>query len=273
MSGMATRLGQGREKGWGNPSLILHGSVIVPTLSREMHANLRKSLSSSSSSGSVLMPPPPQQGHLPRVQRSVLLICGSDRKGSCNRGLLKVCVEVLTSLTHAKDKDGDDAMMNTATSALSVVVADPLSKLPFYSGDLESSDEPRPPVVQQLWNQFKLADAVLIVTPEYNGSYPSILKNALDWMSRGIYEQPHALKGVPIGVVSAAGGGGRQVQEALYQFIQRLEAVPIKFTSAICLRSSTEFDPKTGELLHPEQHAVALNAAMTMFLSFAHTSK
>ena len=48
------------------------------------------------------------------------------------------------------------------------------------------------------------ADAVLVVTPEYNGSIPAVLKNAIDWLSRPFGNG--ALKGKPLAVIGAAGG-------------------------------------------------------------------
>ena len=48
-------------------------------------------------------------------------------------------------------------------------------RLPLYDGDLE--DEGLPAEVQALADQIKAADAVLIVTPEYNQSFSGVLKN------------------------------------------------------------------------------------------------
>ncbi len=48
------------------------------------------------------------------------------------------------------------------------------------------------------------ADAALVVTPEYNGSIPGVLKNAIDWLSRPFGNG--ALKDKPLAVVGAAAG-------------------------------------------------------------------
>ncbi len=48
------------------------------------------------------------------------------------------------------------------------------------------------------------ADAALVVTPEYNGSIPGVLKNAIDWLSRPFGNG--ALKGKPLAVIGAAPG-------------------------------------------------------------------
>ncbi len=52
---------------------------------------------------------------------------------------------------------------------------------------------------------------MLIVTPEYNFSIPGVLKNALDWISRGA-DQPFAFK--PVAILTASPGplGGARVQ-------------------------------------------------------------
>ena len=56
-----------------------------------------------------------------------------------------------------------------------------ISKLPHFSQDLE--DDP-PDSVIKFKDLIRESDAVLLITPEYNRSFPGVLKNALDWGSR-----------------------------------------------------------------------------------------
>ncbi len=58
-----------------------------------------------------------------------------------------------------------------------------LGELPLYDGDLDSPDE-APDAVVDLRESIEAADALLFVTPEYNGSISGVLKNAIDWASR-----------------------------------------------------------------------------------------
>ena len=61
------------------------------------------------------------------------------------------------------------------------VLADRLTVLPFFDEDLESAP---PAEVEALRAQGREADAVVVVTPEYNGTIPGLLGNAVDWLSR-----------------------------------------------------------------------------------------
>ena len=54
-----------------------------------------------------------------------------------------------------------------------------LAPVPLYDGDVEAAGLPEP--VQELRRRIAAADALLIVTPEYNYSMPGVLKNAIDW--------------------------------------------------------------------------------------------
>jgi chromate reductase len=58
-----------------------------------------------------------------------------------------------------------------------------LGRLPLYDQDLDQPGSTPQEPVQDLRERIESADAVLIVTPEYNGSCPGVLKNALDWAS------------------------------------------------------------------------------------------
>jgi len=59
-----------------------------------------------------------------------------------------------------------------------------VSSLPFYNGDVEESGGVLPASVQSLHDTLAAADGILIFTPEYNGSYPALTKNVIDWLSR-----------------------------------------------------------------------------------------
>lgn len=78
---------------------------------------------------------------------------------------------------------------------------DQLSSVPPYNEDEEHT---APPSVIALKQAIADADAVLVATPEYNGSIPGVLKNALDWVSAPVAESP--LKGKPAAVIGSSTG-------------------------------------------------------------------
>jgi chromate reductase len=113
---------------------------------------------------------------------SILVITGSARQSSHTRRL------------------GEQIAAATSDA----VVAAPLTEVPFFDQDLEST----PPVaVQQLRQQVEAADAVVFVTPEYNGTISGLLGNAIDWLSRPYDAKPSALRGKPVVTVAASPGG------------------------------------------------------------------
>jgi chromate reductase len=93
----------------------------------------------------------------------ILGVSGSVREGSFN-----------TSLLHAAREAAPDGV--------EVERWDGLGELPLYDGDLDDNGAPEP--VRRLREAWGSADAILFVTPEYNGSVPGGLKNAIDWASR-----------------------------------------------------------------------------------------
>lgn len=76
-----------------------------------------------------------------------------------------------------------------------------LGELPHYSEDLDT-DEALPDAVRRLRADLERADVALVATPEYNGSLPGALKNALDWASRP--RGAAALAGKPTAVLSVS---------------------------------------------------------------------
>ena len=112
----------------------------------------------------------------------ILGISGSARRGSHNTKLLR-------------------AAANALPSGAALVEWDGLTGLPIYDEDLEAD---RPQVVAELVAAIEAADAVLIATPEYNSSVPGGLKNALDWASRPLKDNP--LRNKPALVIGASTG-------------------------------------------------------------------
>ncbi|VEG53321.1 putative flavoprotein [Mycolicibacterium aurum] len=117
------------------------------------------------------------------VNNTILVLVGSLRAASVNRQLAEVAVE-------------------TAPAGVTLEVFDRLAELPFYNEEIDTDDAPEPVVA--LREAAARAGAALVVTPEYNGSIPAVLKNAIDWLSRPYGNG--ALKGKPFAVVGAALG-------------------------------------------------------------------
>lgn len=117
----------------------------------------------------------------------ILAFAASLRKGSFNRKLIAQAVEILKSLPGNEVDHADYREF----------------EMPIYDGDLEESSG-IPSGGQELIQRVRAADAVVISTPEYNGSIPGTLKNAIDWASR---DEENPFDGKPILLIGASPGG------------------------------------------------------------------
>ena len=114
----------------------------------------------------------------------VLTLVGSLRAASVNRQIAELATEV-------------------APDGVAVTIFEGLGDLPFYNEDIDN-DTDVPAAVTALRAVAAEADATLVVTPEYNGSIPAVIKNAIDWLSRPFGNS--ALKGKPLAVIGGAYG-------------------------------------------------------------------
>ncbi|MGA8257683.1 MAG: NADPH-dependent FMN reductase [Nocardioides sp.] len=90
-----------------------------------------------------------------------------------------------------------ELLRDQAPSGVVLDIVDGLGDLPFYEEGLDATATPSAAV--SLRERVAAADAVLAVTPEYNGTMPAVLNNAIDWLSRP-YGQG-AITGKPFGVL------------------------------------------------------------------------
>jgi NAD(P)H-dependent FMN reductase len=114
----------------------------------------------------------------------VLGLVGSLRAASINRQIAELATEA-------------------APDGVAVTIFEGLGDLPFYNEDIDN-DADVPAAVTALRAAAAEADATLVVTPEYNGSIPAVIKNAIDWLSRPFGDS--ALKGKPLAVIGGAYG-------------------------------------------------------------------
>lgn len=132
-------------------------------------------------------------------------IAGSLRRVSYNRGLLRAA--------------------QAAAPAGSVIDIADIAAFPVYNGDVEAAGG-LPPAVETVKQAIVAADALLIVTPEYNGGIPGVLKNAIDWISRPPADTARVFGGKPIAIVGASPGrlGTAMAQDAWLSVVHALGA-------------------------------------------------
>ena len=112
----------------------------------------------------------------------ILAVSGSLRADSHNTSLLRAAIEA-------------------APEGVEIELWDGVGDLPIYDQDLEHDP---PESVLRLREDWAAADAILFATPEYNGSVPGGLKNAIDWASRPVRES--ALTNKNVAVIGASTG-------------------------------------------------------------------
>jgi chromate reductase, NAD(P)H dehydrogenase (quinone) len=157
---------------------------------------------------------------------NVIAICGSLRKGSFNRMLMK-------------------ATMCLAPDTMKFTEAPSFAEIPVYDFDAQNSSGF--PAAAEAWaNAIRAADGILIVSPEYNWSIPGGLKNAIDWVSR--MKQP-PMTDKPVLLQSAAGGilGGSRMQYHLRQCLVSQDAVCYGRPEVIVTFAAQKFD-ESGNL-------------------------
>lgn len=115
------------------------------------------------------------------AKKKVLVLVGGISKDSLNRRLFAFFRD------QAKDRFDFDFVE--------------IGALPFFSQDNENTP---PESVRDFQARAKACDAVLIVTPEYNRSYPGVLKNAIDWCTRPYGQNLWA--GKPTGLIGTSPG-------------------------------------------------------------------
>lgn len=163
---------------------------------------------------------------------NVLALAGSLRRDSLNRRLL-ISARAL------------------AREAFSVSIYDDLSTVPMFNEDLEADGGPSG--VRRLGAAVARADALLIATPEYNQGIPGVVKNVLDWLSRG---EPDPLAGKLVAVLGATTGpwGTRLAQAALRQSLTACGALVMP-TPQIYLRNAGDAFDSDGNLIDERTRA------------------
>jgi len=153
----------------------------------------------------------------------ILGISGSLRQASYNSALIRTVAQVLPE--------------NVSFEILD------LTPIPLFNIDHEADT---PAAVLEARERIRAADALLIATPEYNYSFPGVLKNAIDWLSRPPGQSP--LNGKP-GAIMGAGGrfGTVRAQIHLRQVMVYLNVLLMNRPELMIPMAHEKFDA-TGHL-------------------------
>ncbi|MBR1882497.1 MAG: NAD(P)H-dependent oxidoreductase [Muribaculaceae bacterium] len=155
--------------------------------------------------------------------KKVLFIIGSLRAKSFNRQLADVAEQLLAGRVEVERLD--------------------ISDVPLVNQDKEF---PAPEAVDRIRKAVSETHALWIFTPEYNGSYPGMVKNALDWLSRplvaGDYATPTCIAGK---VVAISGAGGKAATAGSCA----------KLTELLTFIRAEVLESQTGVVIAPESWA------------------
>lgn len=148
--------------------------------------------------------------------RKLLFISGSLRKESYNSALLKEAEKLL-----------DDYLECSFLF---------FSDIPYMNQDIEFDDIPS---IRRVRKEVEEADAIWIGTPEYNHSYPGVLKNLMDWLSRPVVAGDYntsVIRGKKVAISSAAGSSaGSFARAKLREMLQMFSCTLCKEETGIAL--------------------------------------
>ncbi|MBP5976157.1 NAD(P)H-dependent oxidoreductase [Brasilonema sp. CT11] len=168
------------------------------------------------------------------IKAYIPVLLGSSRIG---RQSVKVAQFILEELRLWDSKAGRSSVVRVQTELIDLHEYG----LPILEERLNQTSN-APPTVVQFCSKLGQADGVLIVTPEYKGGYPGVLKNALDYL------EPQALRYKPIGIctVSSGGFGGLDCLSQLRLICLALGGLPIP--DKLPISNVQEFFDEKGDL-------------------------
>ena len=177
----------------------------------------------------------------------ILGISGSLRKASINTALLNAAASLMP----------EGATLEVGS----------IRGIPLYDGDVEAAGYPEAAVA--LKAKVIAADALLLVTPEYNNSIPGVFKNAIDWLSRPPAEASRVFGGKPVAIIGASPGGFGTIlaQEAWLPVLRTLGTRPWFGGRLMVSRAGSVFNA-AGELTDDKIRA-ALREFLKGFAAFA----
>lgn len=160
------------------------------------------------------------------VGERILVIAASTSSASINQALARSVVAEL---------EGDDEL------TVGLVDLDDYP-MPLYQADLERVDGV-PKAAQRLAQRIRTAQVLVIVSPEYNRSFPPLLKNTIDWLTR--VDRP-ILTHLTVLLASATPGpgGGRRVLAMVRQWLSSIRVTVAEGELSV---PSASLDPH-GEL-------------------------
>ncbi|RDV25149.1 NADPH-dependent oxidoreductase [Alteromonas aestuariivivens] len=149
----------------------------------------------------------------------LLAFAGSTRSGSYNQAILDVAVE------GAREAGAEVTQINLSDYAM-----------PIFNQD-EEAQYGLPERAQAFKHLLMEHDGFLIASPEYNSSYPALLKNAIDWASRqsGDEKPLAAYRGKVAGIMSASAGalGGMRVLTVLRMLLENIGVMVLPTQKAV----------------------------------------
>jgi chromate reductase len=167
-------------------------------------------------------------------QISVLGFAGSLRQDSYNRAALRAAIEL-------------------APAGMTIEIFD-LAPIQPYNEDVKQQGFPPPE--HAFREKIRAADAVLIVTPEYNRGISGVLKNAIDWASRPPDQpfngKPAAIFGASPGMVATA-----VAQFELRRYLGVLNALVLNTPSVMIGQAGAKFDEQGRLTDQPTREIIA----------------
>lgn len=182
------------------------------------------------------------------MMKKVLMIVGSMREKSFNKQLARIAAEMLRGKADVSFLD--------------------YAEIPYMNQDIEF---PAPEEIVRVRDEVSKADGIWIITPEYNYSYPGVLKNLLDWLSRPIKKgAPRTETAISSKKVTISGVGGKSAtanaRAKLKELLQFMQVELMEASETGVALDMSAFQTNILDLSEEDKHA--LQEQVNSFLNF-----